>query len=164
LIEAPERRVFTDWDEQTLERLHTKISTRAREYRERGQDPPAVLMVLDDSTGLQRSLGRMGALDKIYALDRKNNFSVANLSQRYHAQLSPTVRLNATHTSLLRTSTAQELTDFIKDQRPPDISHQQMMSMYNTAVNAGLGSFLHISRFSPVGSRFSIGFDRVFAQ
>lgn len=164
LIEANPDRVFTDWDDATLERLHQRINERAREARERDQSPPAALLVLDDSTGLQKVTGRLGPLDKIYALDRKNNLSVVNLAQKYRGQLSSLIRSNATHTSIFRIPTEYEIKAIVDDLRPVDIPHEQFMSMYHTAVNAGLGSFLHISRFSPSGHRFSVGFDRVFAQ
>jgi hypothetical protein len=163
LIKAPKERVFTEWDEGMLVELHERLRSDAERRRNTGEALPSILIVLDDTAGLQASRGKKAIMDVIYASDRKHGVSVMNMTQRFRNFLSPQVRWNATHTSIFRLASRDEVEHVMTELCPPDITYKQFMTMYNQAVNAGLGSFFHISRFSPVGNRFSIGFNQLFA-
>ena len=162
LIDADDDKILP-YDPAVLQEFHEKVAQKAEECRESGEPIPSVLLVLDDTAGKQASSSRMGPLDAIFATDRKHNVSVINMAQKYKSQIPTTARWNATHTSIFRLQSGDEVADLAKELRPPDLTFKQFMSMYNQAATARIGSFLHISRFSPTGTRFSIGFNQVFA-
>lgn len=155
--------VFTDWNNETLLRLKDKLIEEADKNLAAGRKQPATLLILDDTAGLQRSSGTMSPIDVMYAICRKINLSIVNCVQKWTGNLNVATRNNATHTSIFKLQSRDELTKVMKDLCPPDLSEKQFLQMYLDAVGSGLGGFFHISRFSPVGSRFSAQFHKVYA-
>ena len=161
-VKNPEDCVFTNWDDQTVMMVHNKIKAEGATNLDNKKRQPATLLIFDDSAGLQRSGPKMNAVDVIMALDRKLNVSVANLVQKWKTNLGSATRYNATHTSIFRLQSRDELQDILKELCPPDIPYSAFIKMYLDSVMSGLGGFFHISRFSPVGARFSAGFNKVY--
>ena len=163
LIHIPEDRIFTTWTEQHIQKLHDQLNDNAKQCIERGERVPAVLVVLDDSAGLQKSKPGLNPVDVMSALDRKINVSVVNLGQTYKGIIGKTSRYNATHTSVFKLQSREELGVVMKELCPPDIPYKQFVKMYLDSTGEKLGDFFHTSRFSPVGARFSANFHRVYA-
>lgn len=155
--------VFLEWDDETVRKLHKMLVAEADEDIKAGRKRRATLIVLDDSAGLQRSGPRMNGVDIMMALDRKINVSVVNMVQKWKGNLNSATRYNATHTSIFRLQSRDELGDVLKELCPPDVAYEEFEQMYLDAVMSGLGQFFHISRFSPVGHRFSVCFHGVYA-
>ena len=123
--------------------------------------PPTELWIMDDTFGTDLTHPG-GPIDRMSTCIRKRLISVILVGHRWLGQITPTMRINATHYSIYEQHNAREFEAICSDLRPYWIDREAFADMINESTKSA-HDFFYVNTKAPKEIRFSHNFNMVYA-